>query len=554
MKKPKLSELTLREKIGQTAVFRHSLLEKFNTIEEIEAYHKNNVYGSTWTMEHTKDVYRVIETALGNPELKGYKDAMYINYLNTINRAMSIPTMPAIDAVRGVNYKFEGHAELSTATSLGATKDAELAYRYGKDLGEDLHTFGIRWLWSPVVDNAGKFRGTRRMSTNTEANKPLLEGFIRGLHDSGIAACAKHFPGDDPYDYRDSHFCTSAYAQSYEHWRATQSKDFEDAIAAGVDSIMVGHKTFRALDDTRVNGNYLPSTLSYKIVTEELKGRMGFKGVVLTDDSDMKALTAIYPREKLYVEILRAGIDMVLGPTELDYIDLVEKAVLDGDLPESRIDDACQRILDMKEKYGLFEQGELTEPTEERREEIREKLRTLSKDIAEKSMTLVANKLSFLPVDKANIKKVKVVYIGYSDSCYENIKEYMVAEFAKHGATCDVQDTFEWADNDTLNDYDLIVYATYIGFHAPAGGAYFFNEKCDMLRKLMTVATEKSVGVSFGDPDIYFNYFTAAHAFVNTYSDSPETITTFVRALYGEVPFSDYFPFPLNPITRTNEV
>lgn len=554
MKKPQLSELTLREKIGQTVIFRHMLLEKFSTMEEIAEYHKNNTIGTTWTMEHPKEVYRVIETAMGNPDLEGYPDTMYVNYVNTINKSLSIPVMPAIDATHGLDYKFRGHAELSTATSLGATKDPELAYRYGKYLGEDLRSCGINWIWSPVVDNAGRFRGTRRMSTNTEENKPLLEALIRGFHDAGVATCAKHFPGDDPYEYRDSHFCTSSYNQSYEHWCNTQRKDFEDAIAAGADSIMVGHKTFRAVDDTRVNGNLLPSTLSYKVVTELLKGEMGFKGVVLTDDIDMKSLATIYPQEKLYVEVLRAGIDMVLGPARLDYVDIVEKAVLDGDLPESRIDDACQRVLDMKERFGLFDQGEIPHQTEEKRNEIRAKLGKLSQDIAEKSMTLVCNHLNFLPIAEKNIKKVKVVYIGYSENCYANIQKYMVEEFAKHGATCDVQNTFEWADNDTLNGYDLIVYATYIGFFAPAGGPYFFGEQCHMLRKLMTVATEKSVAVSFGDPDIYFNYFTAAHAFINAYSDSPETITTFVKALYGEVDYADYFPFPLNPITRTNEV
>lgn len=105
--------------------------------------------------------------------------------------------------------------------------------------------------------------------------------------------------------------------------------------------MMVGHYTFKAYDDTMVNRNYLPCSLSKKVITNLIKGEMGFKGVVFIDDASMKGLTAIYPLKKLYVELLKAGNDMVLGPITLDYIDVVEEAVLNGEIPESRIDDAC---------------------------------------------------------------------------------------------------------------------------------------------------------------------------------------------------------------------
>jgi hypothetical protein len=65
---------------------------------------------------------------------------------------------------------------------------------------------------------------------------------------------------------------------------------------------------------------------------------------------------------------------------------------------------------------------------------------------------------------------------------------------------------------------------------------------------------EKSIGVSFGDPDIYFNYFTAAPTFINAYSENKETMESFVKGLYGEIKFTDYCPFPLNPINGTNDV
>lgn len=551
MRKPEISELTLREKVGQTVVFRHSLIREMT---DPDKYFAENPIGAVWQMSLPKEDYRYTETLLGNPELNGYRDDMHINFINRISSLMKVPVLPVMDAASGIpKEKFEGHAGLPTAAGLGATNDPELAYRYGKCLGDDLRAIGHYWIWSPVADNGGKYIDTRCITCDVEDNCRMLSAFINGMHAAGVATGAKHFPGADPYEYRDSHFCTASYSQSFEYWEKTQGREFQACIDAGTDSIMIGHKTFRAVDDTRVNGALLPCTLSYKVITELVKGKMGFKGVVLTDDVDMKALTAIYPQEKLYVELLRAGIDMVLAPARADYIDIVEKAVLVGELAEERIDDACRRVLEMKARYGLFDQESIPHPTEERREELRENIRALSRDIAAKGLSLAANRTGMVPLNKASIKRVKLVYIGYSDECWNNLK-YAVDEFERHGALCDIQRGFKPADNKGLAGYDLIVYATYIGFFAPVGGHHFFGDECRMIRMIMTEGVEKSVGVSFGCTNIFFEYFTAAPTFVNCYSYNQETMEGFVKGLYGDISFTDYHPYPLNPIYRNNDV
>ena len=552
MKKPSLEQLTLREKIGQTVVFRHMLYGDIKP-EDFREYFKNNTIGFTWPMGHPKEVYKPSETLLGNPELIGRKDDMNIRLMNLINENMSIPVMPATDAPQGlVPAKFEDHGLLPTASGLGAADSPELAYRYGKTLGDDLYSVGFRWLWSPVADNAGKFMDSRTLSSDRERNCELLTAFINGVHDAGVATAVKHFPGKDPYEYRDSHFCTSAYTPSLEEWYNEQGKEFIACIKAGVDGIMVGHGCFPAVDNTRVNGAMLPCTLSYKVLTEFIKGELGFEGVVFTDDCDMKGLTSIYQEEKLYVELLRAGNDVVLGPTRLDYVDIVERAVLSGDLPESRIDDACRRVLNLKEKYGIFEQGVLPIPTEEKRAEIKANLHAVAEEIAARGLSLSANRTGFVPMKKG-IKRAAVFYIGYSDLCFENL-QYMKDEFARYGVECDIKKGYQKSDEVGLEDYDVIIYATYIGFHAPLGGHYFFGAECRMLWDIMTKCVEKSVAVSFGDPNIFYNYFTACPTFVNCYSTNRETMEGFVRGLFGDIKFTDFHPFPLNPVTGTNDV
>ena len=187
-------------------------------------------------------------------------------------------------------------------------------------------------------------------------------------------------------------------------------------------------------------------------------------------------------------------------------------------------------------------------------------------------MTLCANRTGFLPLNKNNIKRVKIIYIGYLPACLDSIREYAVPEFEKYGATVSISDGYPMEtgnsnvaefDKATITDdnsdrnlesYDLIIYATYIGMHQPRGGPFFFGDKCTMMMKVMTKAPEKSIAVSFGCTDIFFNYFAASHTFINCYSYNRETMEAFVKGLYGDIQFTDYNPLPLNPIKRNDNV
>ena len=559
MKKPELKDLTLREKIGQTFILRNAMIGQ---IEDPEEYFKNNPIGCFWPLSDPVETYKYIEEKRGNSEMKGRKDEFFIDTINLMNRCMKVPVLPAIDAPYGIqNFKFEGHPQLPQRQGIGATNDPELSYEYAKCLGKDLKSIGIRWTWSPTADNSGVSKDLRHIMGDHDRNALMLSKFIEGMHAAGVATAVKHFPGADPYEYRDSHFCTSMYSPSMEEWEATQGKDFMACINGGVDAIMLSHKIFKAVDDTKINGKGVPCSLSKKVMTDFIKGELGFKGVLLTDDAEMKACKAIYPIEKLCVEMLKAGVDMVLGPRLLNYIDIVEEAVLSGELPESRIDDACQRVLNLKESLGMFSMEEIPYPTDEERAQLAEEIHQVAVKIANKGLTLTANHNKLIPVSKKDIKKALIVYIGYMnpamkgyDECYESIKEYAIAEFKRHGCECDIQKGFKREDNDKIDDYDLIVYATYIGFHAPRGGNRFYGDECGMMALIMTKGVEKSVAASFGDPDIYFNYFTAAPTYVNCYSFNKETVEGFVKGLYGELQFTDFAPFPLNPITKTNDV
>ncbi|NLD87942.1 MAG: hypothetical protein GX633_06760 [Clostridiales bacterium] len=544
--KPLLSFLSLREKIGQTLCFNQYLLKD---IEDVGDYFSKNPAGSMYVRG-----VKAIDFQKHSCVVSEDPQENFYELIDKINASMKIPMIAAGDAEKGINT-FPGHPKITSATGIGATKSPELAYELFNTLGKDLKSTGIGWLWSPVVDNPSPFCAvslTRAYCADLELFKKLAVAEIKGLQDAGIPATLKHFPGSDKDEYRDSHFAPQNINQSFDEWFERQGCLFQAGIDAGVDAVMISHGAFSAVDGHIEAGSYIPATLSYKIITELLKEKMGFKGVVITDAVEMKGLTAVYPREKLYVELLRAGNDMLLAPELLDYVDIVERAVLSGDLPESRIDDACERILAMKEHYGfLKEDYALRHHTREERKSLVDAMTAVNKKIAPKSITLVADRNYALPIK--DVKKVKIIYFGYDESSYANL-DAMIDRFSEYGAKADKQKLVRDDIKTIAEEYDLIVYASYIGPHSPHGGPAFYRQECISLLYAMTEGREKSVGIGIGSPYTYFDYFSSVPVYVNAYTSNPETLEAFVDVLYGKVIPEGTSPYPLNPITGTNRV
>ncbi len=541
--KPTLESMTLREKIGQTGVVRSDFVFKDKD------YLKKNPFGGIWT----RHAHRY-ETAVNNAENK-YADGLDYRFtkecddwIKELNADLKIPLLSAIDAETGANEAIPGCSMTPSAATLGGTQSEELTFKMGKQIATEALAGGANWIWGPVADNACMFAGVslnRTYSNDMELSQRLIKAQIEGIQAAGVAATVKHFPGVDKREYRDPHFTQATIAYTVEEWEEYQKDIFQAAIDAGVYSVMTGHMSFPAMDDTMVQGNYLPTTLSYKMITELLKGEMHFDGVVVTDGIGMGALTQIYSGPQLYIELLKAGNDMLLGPTTADYIDVVEQAVLNGELPEERINDACQRVLDMKEKLGLFDDdyvsgGGVTP-------EMLEETRRVNQEVARKGMSLVCDKNGQLPLNKDKIKKVKIIYNGYSDNAFENLK-YMKAAFEARGAECDVQRRVFKEIKQIAEEYDLIVYTCYIGMHSPYGSPYFVSGEIGSFQYILSVGKEKSIGISLGSPFTYFDYYSATPTYVNTYGYCRELCEEVVAGLYGEFEFNTFLPYPIRPV------
>ncbi len=540
-----IKAMTLREKIAQTAVARLSLLAHEPGLQK---HLEDNQYGCLYVIKGYKfDTDDMSEGVDGGKTLS----INYKRWFRTLNSCLKIPILTAMDAERGAYTTFNDLTMATGSPALGAAASEDLAFRLAVSVAEEVKCAGVHWWWSPVVDIASRFNAVsvgRSFSDDADLQIRMACSFIRGMQSKKVAASVKHFPGTDQKEYRDAHITQTSVSTPFDEWEQKQGKIFKAAIDAGVWSVMVGHTAFPAVDDTRINDINLPSTLSYKVITELLKGKMGFKGVVITDAIGMAGLSTFYPREKLYVELLKAGNDAILGPTKLDYVDIVEKAVIEGELAEGRINDACLKILQLKEKTGLLSGDFDAVSGPELTDVILQKTREVCKEVAEKAVTLVCDKKKRLPFSKDKVKRVTIICSSHIDEVFDFLQT-MKAEFEKRGAAVTLQRRLKSGNEceQIADNSDLIIYAAYLGPHKPMGASSFYDHEFRTFISAFLYGKEKSIGVSFGSPFIYYDFFTNAEIFVNAYNYSDEMQRAFVAAIFGEVPFTGKSPFRLLP-------
>ena len=537
-KKPLLSELTLREKIGQTAVVQ---LADYINHENIKEHLKDNPLGNIWNCGN-QAMTIVNLTGIVGEDLQDSE--YYRNWINKINEMLPIPVLSATDPM-GAPFA-NNFIEIVTAPTVAAANSYDLAYEYGAMQAKMAKSGGCNYYWAPVMDIPSRFNAVsimRAMSDEPKKLKELSKGMILGLQDNGVAATAKHFPGSDQTEYRDPHFSPAINGSTFKEWKKLQGKAFQNMIDIGVMSVMITHSAFPAVDDRKLGNNYYPATISDKIITKLLKKRMGFKGVVITDGIDMASLNAAFPNhEDLYVALLNAGNDMLLGVRDMDYIDMIEKAVKDGRVSEERIDDACSRVLDMKEKLGLFSETK-EEPTI-MDDKLYNEIADFNRRVSDLAVTLECDNTNKLPLDASKIKNVTIVCSTHTDRAYESLK-YMKAALEERGMNVKTQRRIaNQEEMDKIDsESDLIIYAGYLFNHQPMGASSFYGDECATFFYAFTKGKEKSIGISLGSVYVYYDFYSQLDTFVHAYSLSKEAQEAFVKGIFGEIEFNGEMPY-----------
>jgi beta-N-acetylhexosaminidase len=239
------------------------------------------------------------------------------------------------------------------AATLGRSGDIALAERFARALAAELRAVGITLDYAPVLDVLTNPKnpviGDRSISEKAVDAARLGAAIVRTLQAEGIAACGKHFPGHGDTQV-DSHLELPIVEHPVERMRQVEFLPFKAAIDAGVATVMTAHVLAPALDEKR------PATLSHRVVTGLLRGELGFEGVILSDDLEMKAIAAEYAVPAAAVLAIEAGCDGVLicsgdHQTQAAALEALVHAVETGALTEKRVEDALNRQRRAKERF-----------------------------------------------------------------------------------------------------------------------------------------------------------------------------------------------------------
>jgi beta-N-acetylhexosaminidase len=271
--------------------------------------------------------------------------------------AGDIPLWISVDQEGGrvarLKRPFTEWPPMATLGRAGAPVDEALAQRFAHALAAELHAVGISLDYTPVLDVHTNPRnpviGDRSLAERADDVARLGSTIIRTLQGAGIAACGKHFPGHGDTS-TDSHFEMPLLEHPPDRLDAVELVPFRAAIAADVASIMTAHILIPSLDKE------FPGTLSAAIVDGLLKKTLGYQGLVLSDDLEMKAISGRYGHSEATVMAIAAGCDAVLmcepaPEQQMAALEAIIHATEKGRIPLTRIEDAMARHMRVKERF-----------------------------------------------------------------------------------------------------------------------------------------------------------------------------------------------------------
>ena len=238
--------------------------------------------------------------------------------------------------------------EVGDMSEIGASGDTNQAYEAGKTIGQYLRELGFNVDFAPVADVVTDAEqsviGDRSFGADATIVGQMVQKCAEGIQENDVSACLKHFPGLGDTT-TDTHTERTVIEKSLEELQASDFVAFKDAIDAGVDFVMVSHATATGIDEV------YPSSLSKKVITEQLREYLGYDGIVITDAMNMKAITEYYTTEEACVKAIKAGADMILMPADFEAgYNAVLEAVNDGTISEERIDESLKRIFRVKKR------------------------------------------------------------------------------------------------------------------------------------------------------------------------------------------------------------
>ena len=326
----KIDEMSLEEKIGQLLII---------------SYRKNDIKEKLPTiLEEVKPGGFI----LFSENITTYDDT--INLIKSIKNSNDIPLFIGIDEEGGNVQRLKNLKDYKTSDIpyMSYVKTINDAYNLGKVIAEELRVFGINLDFAPVIDcnwdNPKSVIGKRAFEGDYTTVAKLGVSLAKGLKNNKVIPTYKHFPNHGA-TATDSHQDLPVINKTEEELLNNDLIPYQEAIKNNADMIMISHLAL-----PKITKDYTPASLSYEIITNLLKKKLGFKGLVVTDALNMQALTKNYSEKEILIKAINAGADLLLMPEDpVNAVKIIKEAVNEGLISEERINESVEKILSLKD-------------------------------------------------------------------------------------------------------------------------------------------------------------------------------------------------------------
>ena len=276
-----------------------------------------------------------------------------IALVNEFQKKSRVPMLFGMDAEWGLYQRIKTAHKFPWAMTLGAIQDNGLVYEMASKIAEDAKKMGIYWNFAPVVDvntnPKNPIIGNRSFGSDVQNVIAKSLAYAQGLQDNGVLAAIKHFPGHGDTDV-DSHLDLPVVKHSLERLNKIELAPFKALMDKKIGGAMIAHLYVPQLE----KGKNIPASISYDIVTNLLKNKFRYEGLVITDALNMNAVAKKYPAGELDLRAFKAGNDVLLFSQDVPTgKKLIKEAIQKGEISEKRLEESVKKILKMKYLLGL---------------------------------------------------------------------------------------------------------------------------------------------------------------------------------------------------------
>ncbi len=523
----KLASLSLREKIAQMIIS----------------------YSDGYLPSESSSEFRRMSDLITSEKIGGFiffkgnsvEEAKLINKLQSLTET---PLLMSADFERGTKMRLDDGSLFPSNMALGAANNPDLAYEMGIQIAKECRAIGIHQNYAPVLDINNNpdnpIINVRSYGEDPDIVSRLGLSFIRGMQDAGVIATAKHFPGHGDTDI-DSHNDLPVLNFTRSRLDNLEFIPFKNAIDSGVMSVMIAHLSLPAVDDE----NFLPASLSAKLIDGILIKEMGFKGLVVTDALNMKGIVKHFSAEEVALKCVNAGVDLILMPQgETKTINAIENAVINGSISEERINQSVKKILDAKSWLKLNE-NKFTDPNEVSSVVNSETAKLVSQKIADESVTLIKNTGDILPFKNASEKSCLVISLNngnetansnYFAEKFESNNKFKESYF--YDLSGDIGNSSEILSD--AADADIIIIPIYAKVKIMTGTVGLPSSQLSLINSL-AASGKNVIVISFGNPYL-IQGFPEVSSYLCAYADAETSINAVINAMNGIIKFKGKLP------------